>query len=206
MDDRGAWWSELQLLEEQLDAIGSWFAERTAACTKGQLGRLPREHRLDLRRRVDVLARQQQALHRSVARDHDWTSTGRPRAVLAHAHDWTRHHLAQELQRCGVTVLLASANGADAVGASVADQPDLVLVGARVQMMATEDVVRDVRRFARRAAVLVEVADDRQRARVLDAGATTTLPCPFPTASADELARALRSVLAHQRPLRRVTA
>lgn len=186
MGASGDWWRELALLRAQVDGIDRWTRERAVTLARAQqTASLSREQRLDLRRRVDVLARQHRALvqRTDVPLDGGWWSSSRPRVVLVQAHDEARRRLARALERSGATVLLAGTNGAEAVGISVAEQPDLVLVGARVQMMASEDVVRDVRRFAPRAAVVMQVTDDRQRAGALDAGATTTLPDLSPAAS-----------------------
>lgn len=76
---------------------------------------------------------------------------------------WFVDKLALLLDEHGVTVLVSTDNAAEALGAVVAEQPDIVLVGDRLAMMPVDVLLADVRLFAPDA-LLAVAASDPQRA------------------------------------------
>lgn len=169
--------SELQLLRQQVQAISAFSTARRVreqAVAEMAAGR-SREMRMDATRSLAVLRRQQQAL---IARAHEQLAvtgellheTAERRVVLAHRHEWFVDTVARRLEDGGVRVVARLDNGADAVGVTVAEQPDLVLVGDTLAMLSGEQVVRDVRRFAPDALVAAQVPGADQVGALLDAG------------------------------------
>jgi DNA-binding NarL/FixJ family response regulator len=79
--------------------------------------------------------------------------------------------VADDLALRQIAVVARLTNGAEAVGAVVAEQPDLLLVEDSLPMMSGEDVVREVRTFAPLTRIGAQVAHDDRIAAMLDAGA-----------------------------------
>lgn len=179
-DDRPWTGSQATYDEEQLLGINAWH--RTRRSVHEKLGdpssRVAREAGLDLRRRLDVLRRQHESLlAHSAARLGPCPGEGSPvRCVIAHAHDWSRRRITQELERAGADVVLSCANAADAVGASLGEQPDVVLVGDRLAMMSALEVVRDLRCFVPASRVVVQARSSGDAGVLADAGASNVLP------------------------------
>jgi CheY-like chemotaxis protein len=135
-----------------------------------------RETRLDLSRRMDVIRRQHQALIEAAdqqLRESAQLLLSRPaaRAVLVHRNDWFQSKVSAGLAAAGVRVVAALSNGADAVGVVVAEQPDLLLLEDKLPMFGGDELVRDVRRYAPRTSVVVQVENEWEIERFLTAGA-----------------------------------
>ena len=84
-------------------------------------------------------------------------------------------------------------NGADAVGLSVAEQPDLLLVEDALAMVPGEQVVRDVRRFCPHTVVAAQASHSGRIGPLLEAGATTVFSRQV---SGPDVARAMLRLLA----------
>lgn len=173
--------SDLQLAALQLAAIDAFnrarrTAERAAAVTVAS-----RETRMDLDRRLEVLrtshaavvARTEEQLRRSVAL---LRRTCPPRALVAHRSSWFAGRLSADLAEHGVDVLAQLDNGAEVIGAAVAEQPDLLVVGDHLAMVGSEDVVREVRQYVPDCLIAVQVAYGDGIAPMLAAGATAAYP------------------------------
>jgi hypothetical protein len=167
--------SYLDLTVDQLAGIAAFHAVRRAgAATVG--GTTSREDRLDRARLAEVQERQQAAL---VARLEEQLRTSGDllphvvpcRAVLAHRDRWYTDRLTPRLEDLGIEVSVVLDNGADAVGAAVAEQPDLVLVQERLAMVPGEVVVEQVRHCCPRAVLVAHVDSDAKVAALLRAGA-----------------------------------
>src|SRR5205085_307809 len=103
------------------------------------------------------------------------------RAVIALQNAWFSRAVTDCLAEEGVDVVAVPTNGAAAVGAAVAEQPDLVLVSAVLPMMTGEQVIREVRAFTPQAVVAARTLHDGQIGVLLEAGATvafTSRVCP----------------------------
>jgi CheY-like chemotaxis protein len=172
----GAPRSRLDLLEAQLAAIEAWNAARAASDAAAQNVGLTREMRLDLSRRIEarrrehaaVLARAAEHLRASAA---PLGSDAPVRAVIAHRSPWLREKVASRLCERGVAVVGEFDDGADAAGAMVVEQAELLLVEDRLPTLSGAEVVRHVRVFSPATVVGAHVLDSSGVAPLADAGA-----------------------------------
>lgn len=168
--------TQLQLMTQQVAAIERFNRDRQLAQQAEAAAEYSREMRMDSERRLEVLRRQHDALvARAVAQ---LEGTGRPpgqaapaRVLLAHRSEWFLERVSGVLRVAGLDVLARLDNGADAVGAAIAEQPDLLLVEDALAMVPGEEVVREVVRYCPGTAVVAHVAHGEGIAPMLDAGA-----------------------------------
>lgn len=191
------------LAVRQIAAIDSFNRARAAARLAGAAASAGREARLDAARRMDVLRRQHGALvartQAALDAGHELLLGGRPRCVLAHRDPWFLDRVADALLDQGFAVVARLDNGADAVGAVVAEQPDLLLLGDPVPMMTGHGVVAEALRWSPRTFVAVQTADPGAREELVAAGVGSVFGRSVPPADvASGLADALtaRSALA----------
>lgn len=127
---------------------------------------------------MEVIRREHQAL---ITRAHEQLrlsgdllrDRARRRVVLAHRNEWFSQKVAEQLQEQDWVVVAMLSNGADAVGVTVAEQPELLLVEDFLAMVPGEQVVRDVRQFCPQTVVAAQVAHGDRVAALLEAGAAT---------------------------------
>lgn len=196
--------SEWELAARQLRAIAAFHHARAIAAWAAAAGERSREMREQDARRLEVLRRKHEAV---IGRAHEQlrlSGVRRPtpatgsRIVLAgpRAHDGC----GSTLEEHGLHVVARVDNGADAVGIAVVEQPDVVVVGDPLAMVATDEVVRDVRRYSPDTTV-VAVATTHERARACaDAGATLVLTGEVP--AGELVGRLLRLVEQRSAPRR----
>lgn len=79
-------------------------------------------------------------------------------------------------------VVAGTDNGADAVGLTVAEQPDLVLVEDTLSMLTGVEVIREVRRFSAETVVVAQAAHGDRVGQLLDAGASAVFTRRTPPA------------------------
>lgn len=182
----------------QVEAIDAWHArrrQRQAVPTSALDGR---EAGIDRRWRSEVLRREYAAIiahcaaHLRSSGDALWH--GRPRAVVVHRHPWAGERVADALRGRGVQVVAVLDNGADAVGAVVVEQPELLVLSDVLPMVSSLEVVGEARALApaTRTAVLVE---QQSRARdVAEAGATLALPHTMPWEQAADAVLAMHAM------------
>ncbi len=187
VDDGDADWSRLDewdLAARQLRAIAAFHHARAIAAWAAAAGERSRTAREQDARRLEVLRRKHQAV---IARAHEQLrSSGvrQPslRRTVVVADPGPDDGLVGGLERWGVRVVARVTNGADAVGITVVEQPDVVVVSEPLDMVPADDVVRDVRRYSPQTRV-VALAGTRERARACSAaGATVVLDGDVPTA------------------------
>ena len=179
--------SDLEVARQQLDAIERWHAARSATNEAAQRTASSGEARMDLARRMDVIRAEHRAivertdahLQRSAELLH---GTAARRAVVVHRNAWFTDKVCHDLNAAGVLVVARLTNGAEAVGAVVAEQPDLLLVEDILPMMSGEDVVREVRGFAPVTRIAAQVAYDDRIGALLDAGADSAFTRRVPPA------------------------
>lgn len=139
----------LALAQRQLAALDRWHAQRVSAERAMQLAAQSREQRLDLARRREVMREQHAAI---IARtDAQLRASARllpvaarPTLVVAHRTDWFADRVCQLLAGAELEMVARVDNGAHAVGAAVAEQPDLMLVEDVLPQLTGLDVVRQV--------------------------------------------------------------
>ncbi len=170
--------SSVELILDQVRAIGAWVQDPvgTGPDRAPELGVVSRETRLDPATELKAL----RATHAAVlARaELQLRHTGDPlwadsscRAVLAHRDVWWRERVADCLSALGVQVIAKAADGADAVGALVVEQPDLVVVQDLLPLLPGLQVVRQARRYAPTSLIAAHLPDSRQAQTFLTAGA-----------------------------------
>lgn len=130
-----------------------------------------RQDAVDASRRRDVAERQRQAMRDHVAAQSDAPWPG-PTAVLAHRDDWFAGVVAAALAAAGVRVVGQAGNGADAVGISAAEQPDLLLVQDQLPMLPGPAAVQAVRKFSPGTRVVAHVSYPARIGELLDVGAS----------------------------------
>lgn len=178
--------STAELVIAQVRAIDAW--NRDGRATTAALSSCSsRELRLDAARLSDVRRRQQQALVGWTERQLQDSGTpmpavAAPRAVIVHRNDWFTSKLATALADGGVRVVATLDNGADAVGITVAEQPDLLLVEDRLPMMTGEQVVRQALTYAPGIVVAAQVGYESEIPALLEAGARSVFPRQVPPA------------------------
>jgi hypothetical protein len=206
VDDGDADWYRLHewdLAARQLRAIAAFHHARAIAAWAAAAGQRSRAAREQDARQLEVLRRKHEAV---IGRAHEQLRSsgvrqpGRalPRRVVV-ADPGADEGLVGGLERHGMRVVARVSNGADAVGIALVEQPDAVVVREPLDMVAAEDVVRDVRRYSPRTGI-VALAGTRERARACtEAGATVVLDGDVPTS--DLVGHLLHVV--EQRPPRR---
>ena len=193
--------SDLDLARQQLAAIDRWHEARRSTQQAAQRTTASREARMDLARRLDVI----RAEHRAIVERTDaqlrssvelLQRTTVKRAIVVHRNTWFIDKVATDLGLHAIQVVARLTNGAEAVGAVVAEQPDLLLVEDSLPMMSGEDVVREVRTFAPLTRIGAQVAYDDRIAAMLEAGAHSAYTRRVPPA---DVATALAGLLASGR-------
>jgi CheY-like chemotaxis protein len=189
--------SDTDVLVDQVRGIDSWnVARRAAEASLAESGD-SREARLDAARRADVLRRVQQAVIDRTAMQLRISvrllgQFAPPRVLLAHRNEWFRGTVGQALLDAGVDVVSELENGADAVGAAIAEQPDVVLLEDRLPMIGAVDVIRWIAEHAPSTVCAVQVASEHDIKGFLDAGARGAFSRRIPPADvAHELAALL---------------
>ena len=131
---------------------------------------------MDLDRRMGVLRRQHDTLVERAQQHlregaHAMSHRVPPTAVIAHRDAWFRDKVAQGLAREGIEVVGCTPNGAEAIGMAVAEQPDLLLVDSRLEMMRPAEVLAEAVRYAPRLLAGAQVDSSDSIPEVLGAGA-----------------------------------
>lgn len=159
-------------MEQQLKGIELFTVARkqaVAAAARSREVRTRSARRQELLRRQHeaLVARTQEHLRRSV----DLLRSTTPRTVLlGHRDEWFLDEVTRELRDNGFQVVGRLHDGAEVIGVSVAEQPDLVLVEDTLAVPG-EQLVREVLRYSPGSRVVAQVGrEDRARA-FLAAGA-----------------------------------
>lgn len=174
-----------RFVASQVEAIDAWNVARQERERVLRSRPASRESSLDAARRLDVLDRVHTAV---LARTEAFLSRevsplmlrSGARAVVAHRHEWLVGMLCDALAAAGVRAVAATANGADALGMVIAEQPDVVLAGDPLLMMPGAELLAEVALFApyTRRVALVAYSDDV--AAMLEAGADSVFTRQVP--------------------------
>lgn len=192
--------TEVEVARQQLAGIDR-FMDALAVFGSAAPEQLSREQQLDRARQEDVVRRERQAL---VAQAHQQLeATGGPlgrlaqrRVVIAHRSGWFASRVTQTLEAEGVRVSGCVENGADAIGAIVAEQPDVALVEDALVMVPGEHVLEAVREFCASTLVVAQVAYGARVGALLDAGAAAVFTYSVPPGVA---AQRILELLSEQR-------
>lgn len=170
--------SSTELAERQLAAIDRWHRAAQASTQTAALIDRTREARLDRDRALSVMRREHDAIVAATAQQLRDSATvlrsrAERRAVLVHRDGWFRDRVCAVLEEHGVHVVARLEDGATAVGACVAEQPDLLLVEDSLPSLSGAQVVRRVGEFSPLTVCGAHVGHDAAVAVLLDAGART---------------------------------
>lgn len=172
---------------QQLAAIDRFHRCRKLTEAAAESNARTREDRLDLARRRDVLHRQHEAM---VAQSHGQlcltanvlSLMAQPRVVLAHRSEWFAGKVGVLLEDAGVHIAATVSNGADAIGAAIAEQPDLVLVEDLLEMVSGAEVIAQVRDFCPDTLLAAQVPYSDDAPGLLQAGAAAVFTRKTPPA------------------------
>lgn len=158
--------SPAEWILRQLQGIDAWNTARALRMSELDVAGGSRYDREAANRHADVLRRTHQAIVRrtaaELARPCGPLMFHEPTAVIAHHHAWFVKKVSGLLEEQGVTVVACTDNGADALGAIVAEQPDVVLVGDHLEMMTGEALLSEARLFAPHTLRTAQVSDPQQ--------------------------------------------
>ena len=183
------------LRRDRETGLRAFQARARTAQEAARLAEQTREERLDARRRLDALQRQQQALLERAAQTARLSAQAadpRPRVVVAHRQPWLRDRLSSGLAGVGLHVVAGVENGADALGLTVAEQPDLLFVEDALPMLGGLQVLAETRELAPSTLVAVQVAYASDVGRAVRVGAAAAFPR---TARPADVAEVLRRLL-----------
>ena len=153
-------------LVRQIQNVDAWMAARREREQALSAPGLTRDQRLDGTREIEVLRRTHDAIQKRCERGlADQVALMRPpglTAVIAHRHPWFVDRVVLFLGGYGVTVLECTDNGADALGAVIAEQPDVLLAGDRLAMMSGHALLTQARLYAANTLLAGQAADQDQ--------------------------------------------
>lgn len=163
-----------ELLIAQVRAIDGWNSDCRAADADARAV-TGCEITTETPPRLEVRNRSQQALvaraAEHLAATGDVLLQSAPRcAVVVHREPWVRDGLATRLTERGVDSVLLD-DGADAVGAVVIEQPDLLVVEDQLPSLPGHEVIRHTRRFSPRTLVAAQTSNAAVRACGAQVGA-----------------------------------
>lgn len=183
--------TQLDVVAEQLAAIEMFNRARAAAESAERAQARTREARMDAERRLEVLRRQHEAIVVQTDRQLRMSAgllrtSVEPRIVIAHRNEWFTGKLEGLLTEQGVRVAARLDNGADAIGAALCEQPELVLVEDKLAMVPGEDVVREIRRYCPTTVIAAHVDYSDRVGSLLEAGASAVYTRQVPPSDVAE--------------------
>ncbi len=165
---------EPALIVAQLAGLESWqraHASFPAPCGTAKEIRLDEERVRAARRRQQETLQARAAMSLAAAPP-PVASTDQLRAVVIHPHVYQRRTLVKALTSDGRCVVIADASdGAAAVGLAVIEQPDLVLLSQQMTYMTGFEAAPEIRRYAPRTTIAMQVAGSEYFDVALAAGA-----------------------------------
>lgn len=186
-DGAGVRGDDLQLMLRQLRAIEAWTADVPpvdATLTESTV--VTRELRLDRARRRDARSRERAALidraQQQLVASGTMLRGCPPRFVLAHRNEWVRAQVRDRLCAAGLALVGEFADGADAAGTVVAEQPELLLVEDLLPTVPGIEVIARARDFAPGTVVGAQVQDSFGMAAAVAAGALAVFTRRIPPA------------------------
>jgi CheY-like chemotaxis protein len=183
--------TEIDVAEAQLAGIELFNRSRhMREVAAGAVAR-SREAQMDTARELAIIRRQHDALVARAQEQLQTTGThplgvAQRTVVIAHRHEWFARVMADCLRDQGIDVRAHLANGADAVGFVTAEQPDLVLVEDRLEMIPCVEAVRLIRDLCPGTIITAQVASPDRVGALLDAGASTVFARQVPPAKVAE--------------------
>ena len=166
--------SEADLVIGQILAIDAWFRacpEASVPATKSS-----REDRMERDRQRRTLEAISSAIRSRTAlgQEDDNAPKSKPgslRAVVAHRNPWFVQTLSAVLAEYGVHMVDQLVNGAEAIGVTIAEQPDLLVIEDAMALLTGVQAVQLAGRYAPRTLTAVQVGHRERIQRLLEAGA-----------------------------------
>lgn len=164
------------VLLRQVEALDHWNVTRHQRERLLAAGVRSREEQLDVIRRLQVL---HQAHGAVLERTGEFLARAAapvpalrpPRAIIAHRQEWLVDKLSGSLGAQGVTVVAVTANGAEALGLTVAEQPEVLFCGDTLAMMTPAELLAEAALFSPQTVLAAQVAHGDLVGELLDAGA-----------------------------------
>lgn len=184
-----------EILLRQLEALDTWNAARHQRERMISSGVRSREAQVDAARRMHVLNHAHQALLERTGEfltgaSGPLAASAAHRAVIAHRHEWLVTKMSDALRSRGVFVVGVTDSGAEALGLTVAEQPELLFTGDRLTMMTPGELLAEVTLFSPRTLLAVQVAHSdlvgvtiHGSVRRVRTRASNTSRCATPSAS-----------------------
>ncbi|MDT7537799.1 MAG: hypothetical protein QOI82_1384 [Actinomycetota bacterium] len=175
--------NESDLIIAQILAVDAWFAACGWASDPPRAD--SREDQTERRRQRLVLetirAAIQDRTKKALELEHGPQSVNVvPRLVVAHRNAWFVEKLSAELADYGVKMVSRLVNGAEAVGVTIAEQPDLLVIEDTLALMTGREVLAEAMRYAPRTLVAVQVQEQARIATLAEAGAATAFSRAVP--------------------------
>lgn len=158
---------QIELARQQ--ALVAWKQRRDVLEQLPDFPGSAREGRQEIARREAARDRERQAL---LSRSTADAAAGRVRVVVAHRMAWMRTALHTALEGAGIGPVEEVEDGATALGAVVAVQPDVVLVQQQLPWLDGLEAVRQMRLFAPDSLLAVQLDSPHAARAAREAGAT----------------------------------
>lgn len=189
----------VETLLRQVEALDAWNVARHQRERMITSSVRSREAQLDAVRRMQVLNHAHEALLKRTREvlaqvPGPIAASDAPRAVVAHRHEWLVIKLSDALKSRGVVVVGVTDSGAEALGLTVAEQPDLLFTGDSLAMMTAGELLAEAALFSPHTLLAVQVADGDLVGEMLDAGAHSVVTQKIPP---DDVASTLASLVSH---------
>jgi CheY-like chemotaxis protein len=186
------------VLLRQVEALDHWNVTRHQRERLLTTGGGSREEQLDMVRRLQVLHHAHGAVLQRTGEflaqaPAPMRASHAPCAVIAHRQEWVVNKLSEKLGAQGVMVVAVTANGAEALGLTVAEQPELLFCGDTLAMMTPAELLAEAALFSPQTVLAAQVAHGGLVGELLDAGAHSVVTRQIPP---DEVAATLSSLVA----------
>lgn len=162
---------QIELARQQ--AVTAWTSRRDVLEQLPEPPGSAREARQEADRRAAARDRERQALLSRLTAD---PAAARVRVVVAHRMAWMRTALRTGLEGAGIGSVEEFEDGATALGAVVAVQPDVVLVQQQLPWLDGLEAVRQMRLFAPDSLLAVQLDSPNAARDAREAGATLVVP------------------------------
>lgn len=161
-----------QIEAARRQAVRDWRSRRDVLEALPEQPGSAREARQEEATRLAARDRERQALLSRIEAD---ASTPPARVVVAHRMAWMRTALRKGLESAGMTPIEEVEDGATALAAVVAHQPEVVLVQQQLPWLDGLEAVRQMRLFAPHSLLVVQLDQPHAARDAREAGAALVL-------------------------------
>ena len=165
--------SAAEIETARAEAVEAWHRRRDVLEDMPEYPGSAREGRNEVARREAARDRERQALLARLAPDR---SSPRASVVIAHRMPWTRAALRRGLESRGLVHVEEFEDGASALGAVIAEQPDVVFLQQQLPWLDGLEAVRQMRVYAPDSVLVVQLDQPHAERDAREAGAALVLP------------------------------